>query len=379
MEPRSDIPKVSAAPTSGGSGDPSLASRLQARTPGKRILALDALRGFAACVVVLHHFRLAYSTEPPRWFAMPLFAGFPSVILFFVLSGYVLGLPFWRGSQPSYGKYLTRRFFRIYVPYAVLIVIALAVGSRLLFAQLPLSPWFYSIWHSPLTIGIIARQFFTISPDSVISTAVWSLRYEMEISIIFPLICWLIPRIGSWGAPIMAIITFEAGQLLLRIHGHPYLSEAAHTMQYTADFAFGALLSWKRDQIVWLYNRTPLALKIAILGLTTVGYYAASKPIFLPLSACAVIVFAQQSFIKRFLQRPFAEYLGRISYSLYLVHGTILFTTLIMLYGRIPFIEIFTIYIVLSFIAAHLFCVLIEEPSLRLGKRLTQQTPRDSP
>ena len=150
-------------------------------------------------------------------------------------------------------------------------------------------------------------------------------------------------------------------------------------MQYTADFAFGALLSWKRDQIVWLYNRTPLALKIAILGLTTVGYYAASKPIFLPLSACAVIVFAQQSFIKRFLQRPFAEYLGRISYSLYLVHGTILFTTLIMLYGRIPFIEIFTIYIVLSFIAAHLFCVLIEEPSLRLGKRLTQQTPRDSP
>jgi peptidoglycan/LPS O-acetylase OafA/YrhL len=379
LEPRLELAKVGVAPIGEGILDSSLASQLQARTPGKRILPLDALRGFAACVVVLHHFRLAYSLDPPRWFAMPLFAGFPSVILFFVLSGYVLGLPFWRGSQPTYGKYLTRRFFRIYVPYAVVIAIAVAVGSRLLFAQLPLSPWFYSIWHTPFTAGILARQFFTMSTDSVISTAVWSLRYEMEISIIFPLICWLIPRIGPWGAPTVAIVTFEAGQLLLRIHGHPNLSEAAHTMQYAADFAFGALLSWKQDQILWLYNRTPLMLKIVILGLTIVGYYAASKPIFLPLSACVVIVFAQHSFIKRFLQRTFPEYLGRISYSLYLVHGTILFTTLIMLYGRIPFIAVFAIYIVLSFITAHLFCVLIEEPSLRLGKRLTQQTLHDTP
>lgn len=359
--------------------DSSPASLLQARTPGKRILALDALRGFAAWVVVLHHFRLAYTPDPPRWFALPLFAGFPSVILFFVLSGYVLGLPIWRGSHPSYGKYIIRRFFRIYVPYAVSIAIAVAVGSRLLFAQLPLSPWFYSIWHTSFTPEIVAKQFFTISTNSVISTAVWSLRYEMEISIIFPLICWLIPRIGLWGAPIVWIITFEAGQLLLRIHGHPYLAEAAHTVQYIAEFAFGALLSWKRDQILSLYGRTPLAVKTVLLVLTIVGYYSGLKPIFLPLSACAVIIFAQHSCIRRLLQQPFAEYLGRISYSLYLVHGTVLFSTLIMLYGRLPFTAVFVIYIVLSFTAAHLFCVLIEEPSLRLGKRLTQQAFRDAP
>ena len=328
LEPRPEVAKVSTVPIGGATLDSSPASQLQARTPGKRILELDALRGFAAFVVVLHHFRLAYTLDPPRWFAIPLFAGFPSVILFFILSGYVLGLPYWRGSHPTYGKYITRRFFRIYVPYAVLIAIAIAVGSRLLFAQLPLSPWFYTIWHSPFTASVIARQFFTMTTDSVISTAVWSLRYEMEISIIFPLICWLILRLGRWGAPVAAIFAFEAWQLLLRIHGHPNLAEAAHTMQYAADFAFGALLSWKRDQIRSLYNRTPLALKIVALALAIVGYYAAPRPIFLPLSACAVIIFAQHSFIHRFLQKPFAEYLGRISYSLYLVHGTVLFATL---------------------------------------------------
>jgi peptidoglycan/LPS O-acetylase OafA/YrhL len=82
---------------------------------GQRFVELDALRGVAACTVVLHHLAQAYSFESP-WYLRPLVAGHEAVILFFTLSGFVLSLPFWnRGSNGPYGQYLIRRFFRIYV------------------------------------------------------------------------------------------------------------------------------------------------------------------------------------------------------------------------------------------------------------------------
>jgi peptidoglycan/LPS O-acetylase OafA/YrhL len=72
------------------------------------------------------------------------------------------------------------------------------------------------------------------------------------------------------------------------------------------------------------------------------------------------------------LESRVPEYLGRISYSLYLVHSIVLFTTLDLLYGRLPNAAIFLIYLALSFALAHLSCIWVEEPSIRLGKHLSR-------
>lgn len=66
---------------------------LQARSTGRRIYQLDALRGLAAVVVVAHHTRLVEHGLIPPWYLAPLFAGPEAVSLFFVLSGFVLSLP----------------------------------------------------------------------------------------------------------------------------------------------------------------------------------------------------------------------------------------------------------------------------------------------
>ena len=53
-----------------------------ARKPAERLLVLDAMRGVAAYIVVIHH------ACPPE--ANPFLAGYLAVDFFFVLSGFVL-------------------------------------------------------------------------------------------------------------------------------------------------------------------------------------------------------------------------------------------------------------------------------------------------
>src|SRR5436305_607603 len=97
---------------------------------GRRIPELDALRGIAAAVVLTFH----WLAVMPAWNAdtrhdggaylllnavkytpLHVFAAGPeAVLLFFVLSGFVLALPFVEGRAGGYLPFLVRRAFRIY-------------------------------------------------------------------------------------------------------------------------------------------------------------------------------------------------------------------------------------------------------------------------
>ena len=94
---------------------------------------LDALRGAAALVVLMNHFHQVWlGTSHPHWIARPklipplwlLVNGHASVILFFLLSGFVLTLPSLRGSHQPYPRYLARRVCRIYPPYVAGLLIS---------------------------------------------------------------------------------------------------------------------------------------------------------------------------------------------------------------------------------------------------------------
>ena len=110
---------------------------------------LDALRGIAALMVVMWHFVCAtYTVEDPgtKSFVMSLYflvQGRAAVILFFILSGFVLSLPFFREPQPGYGGFVLRRICRIYLPYVVLIACTIHVRTFVTIKKIPgLSDWF---------------------------------------------------------------------------------------------------------------------------------------------------------------------------------------------------------------------------------------------
>ena len=73
----------------------------------------------------------------------------------------------------------------------------------------------------------------------------------------------------------------------------------------------------------------------------------------------------------RFLINSTIHHLGQISYSLYLIHGTILFVLIHTLLGRVPMGVLLIIYLSVTLLVTEIFYRLIERPFMLLGRRLT--------
>src|ERR1035438_6360232 len=99
-----------------------------------RFKSLDALRGLAALVVVFHHLMLSLPDalrDDLRYIDLPLLMGGRfAVMLFFVLSGFVLALPYFAGTNSAYSPYLVRRFCRLYPPFAFAVLVSALLDRK---------------------------------------------------------------------------------------------------------------------------------------------------------------------------------------------------------------------------------------------------------
>jgi peptidoglycan/LPS O-acetylase OafA/YrhL len=92
------------------------------------------------------------------------------------------------------------------------------------------------------------------------------------------------------------------------------------------------------------------------------------------IGAAGLIILCQSPRMSIGLRSRVARFFGRVSYSLYLVHGVVLLALLDMFFGRLPKWSIGVLYGLVSVALSYLFCLGIEEPAHRLGKRWARQT-----
>ena len=374
------------------------AQALQERTKGPRLLQLDALRGLAAVAVVLHHLRSAFEPGPAKWYLLPFFGGESAVVLFFVLSGYVLSLPYWTGKSGPYLPYLVRRLCRVYLPFAGALLLA-AVGAWWFGGKTPqltsqLTPWFGLTWHTPVTWHLLAAQL-RMRPTPELNTAFWSLRFEMEMSFVMPALCLLLRKgnaAGMTAVGALAVASVPVMPAALQAH---YFYQ---TLAVLVLFAMGATLAksgaavqrWFASGKIW----SPLLLAFSILLFWQFSarwenvvspqiqahfspYERTRTELLCGLGAVGIIACALNiERFRRLLMHPALEYLGRISFSLYLVHGTVLFAGLFLFFGRVPLPLLIGSILVMSFAAAHLFCIAVEEPAMQLGRWLSASLRR---
>jgi peptidoglycan/LPS O-acetylase OafA/YrhL len=368
----------------------------------RRFYELDSLRGLAALTVVFHHFSRLCSPQVvhviDRTPLRLLVAGHQAVILFFLLSGFVLTLPYKKGGRLNYGPFLLKRVCRIYLPY--LGALAFAVLCDLHFSNQSHydNYWINWTWSAPVTTHLVLQHtFFLGNYDwAQFNTAFWSLVYEMRISLVFPFIAVAVLRFRTiWlllAAAVLSLSFFPLAILfssVLHLCSRDAAINTALTLHYAAFFIIGSVLANHLHAINRWYARLTSAqtAAIAIVSLALYGFSSASSIIqhfSIPddlydwgsaAGATMFIIFAMNSRpFHRFLTSRTVHHLGQISYSLYLIHATILFVLIHTLWGRVSIGILLSIYLAVTLAVTEIFYRLIERPTMLLGRFLT--TPR---
>jgi peptidoglycan/LPS O-acetylase OafA/YrhL len=356
-----------------------------------RIDQLDSIRGLASFAVLLNHLYLVLPMLPLLFRYSPLKVivnGNASVIMFFVLSGFVLFLPFMRGVAGTYRAFVIKRIFRIYIPYLASIVLAVLMFSLLAGGSIP----GIDAWQSGISVKLLLEHLSLIfnTDTKAFNNVIWSLVHEMRISLFFPLIALCVMQL-NWKMIlfICLLLSLPNGLKDLFSMGYGYTT-ILDTMHYTSMFLIGALLAKNLETLIAIYQQWSRNRKWLILSAAFLPYAYSSAiitivlklglPYSIVLSDYAVtlasgifIIYAIGSIkLSSVLLKKPMIFLGRISYSLYLIHLIVLFSFMYLFYGTIPNEWIYLITVFVSLLLATLSWRFIEIPSIALGKKLTK-------
>lgn len=362
---------------------------MNGRTEGGRIDSLDSVRGLAALAVVINHCLNVFpvfggygpwqpvAADPGSvlgWLLRsPLTLagnGRAAVAIFFVLSGFVLALPWFHGRPPSWRHFVIRRVCRIYLPYAAAVALAMILATVLASdPSLHLSAWFDANWTEPVTAEVVADQVLMLGGHNTFDNAVWSLDHEMRISLLFPLLLLPVLRFGWIGAAVAAVAMYGTAGAITHFGGwHGAPAEIAATIRFGGFFILGAVLASYSDRLR-VAQAEPAAWLSLVAGLTCL--WLSQEPAVMAIGSGLVIMAAiLPGGIRRTLDRPSLRWLGRISYSLYLIHLLVLLSAVHLLARHVPPVLIVFGAGLLSLPVAAVFHHRIEAPSDRLGRRL---------
>ncbi|MDP5093351.1 MAG: acyltransferase [Polaribacter sp.] len=150
----------------------------------KKIEKLEAIRGFAAFYVVLFHLL------PQKILLFGINIGFlfrfgsEAVIMFFILSGFVIKYTWENSSDKSFKKYFLRRFLRIYIPLICIFLLAYILKC---YAEGSLADpeWKTLLGNLFMLQDVISLKPNVISPVYMANGVLWSLSYEWWFYMIF--------------------------------------------------------------------------------------------------------------------------------------------------------------------------------------------------
>ncbi|SFK07271.1 acyltransferase [Cellulomonas sp. KH9] len=437
--PRSDVddtPTPALTPRRGDTGATrpgTPAAPARTATSAGRFDFLDALRGIAAMAVVVQHAAEFIWPDYLRFSIDTFRLGEFGVVLFFLVSGFII--PASLEKYGSVGTFWVGRFFRLFPLYWFCLVVALALaalGRYHLSEEYLSAPWLWSAVNATMV------QQFIAGPLAI--GASWSLAYEMVFYLAMSIL--LLVGLNKRSVPIAVTLLGAAGvvgawvpgRLLTGDHGWPgVLTVISATAAVAVFVAFRA--GSARAAVVGVglaVVAVPLALNqpervwfsLLLFGTMAVGTVmyrmmtASLRPVIgwsVLVGAVLVIAVVHRVYVSPHVEplagafvtwKPeavtfgaayalfglgyalrarrwprFVPYLGRISYSLYLVHTLVLYATpwwseeLAARIGLTPQWPTFVTWVLLTVAVSALTYRFVEAPFHSLGRRLTRRPP----
>lgn len=366
-----------------------MSTTVQGSSKLKRLDFLDALRGLAAAYVVVYHMILlpAPNLVAPDWAYKVAHSGGTGVMLFFVISAFSLyyTMPLrLRDAYPNLSFYL-HRFFRIAPLFYAWILFTLVRDA-----------WYFSAHHSAVEILASVAFFFNLTPHGQqgFVWASWTIGIEMMFYLMFPFIYRYVKDLWKAIALVFIfILVWMAYQVMIP---HAYSASNVELVKtwtfvrFLPIFALGCVVHFVISRIhahgemehgksVGLFMVVASIYCYLALLDGSFNVFFNDARVWQGLVYGALVVGLCLNPLEIFVNR-LTRYLGKISYSLYLGHTTVvLFLTPVyrMAYGALnntlAFLLCYVLTLLLAAGLADLTYRFIEAPGVRYGKVVYQR------
>jgi peptidoglycan/LPS O-acetylase OafA/YrhL len=341
-----------------------------------RYVGIDGIRGYLAFGVFVHHYiiqwlelRHEHSGSPPMSFENELGKG--AVAVFFMITAFL----FWGRVQAKRGleakPFFTSRLFRIYPLYLVFVIV-------LFVAVLDQSNWTTLESVPALAKEFVKWVFFHIvminhHPGYVFGAVAWTLLYE----------AWFYLSL-----PLLAIIVFRKTALwkkalLLGIVAALFL---VNHLEIGIGAAFlGGIIAvyWRLDnqRVKLAESRTASLVALACLAAVGIFIYDPFNPLAIVLLTVFFVAISSGNTLFGLLRMPAARWMGEISYSIYLVHGIVLWLVMGIVVPHLPgfhpsFTSLMAIGIIMTpvlILVTSASYIVIERPFITRGHQLSKR------
>jgi peptidoglycan/LPS O-acetylase OafA/YrhL len=302
-------------------------SRLSRVTSGGRFVPeIDGLRFVAIASVVLYHLQSYSSAKSNGVFHGFGFLqnGFRGVQLFFVISGFILALPFARHAlfgtpKVRLGEYFLRRLTRLEPPYIL----------NLLVSFVFLSAWLASRGQSMrgllphLLASICYLHNILYNSKSLINAVAWSLEIEVQFYCLVPLLTFVFFIRNTLLRRSIIILTMGSA-VLIQVWLPEYPETIAGQLQFfLAGFLLADvyLVNWsEQPKSHWSWDL------LSILGWPFVFLFSSSVaklafPFILVVLYCCAF---RGTFFRMFFRNPLITTIGGMCYTIYLFHHLVI-------------------------------------------------------
>ncbi|HZU23230.1 MAG TPA: acyltransferase [Terriglobales bacterium] len=322
-----------------------------------RLDALTSLRFFAAFHVLLVHLGAnGMLAGAPRAVQKLAAVGYLGVNFFFVLSGFVLVYAY-DGRRFAARDFWQARFARIYPAYAASLLFSLPMFSWVLIhLNFPFLEW--AKQHLSLTCLMVATLSQSWVPQiaSAWNPVAWSLAVEAFFYLCFPLLFPALARVGrrrllavaaaAWAAS----LTLGAAYVVLAPDGVAHPTSAYENLfwlnvlrfnplsclpEFLVGMAAGLVFTKSRmwpGAAAWLALAGAAGFIAVVIFSDAIPYPTLHSGLLSP--AFAAVIFAaalRPGWMKKLLEARWLVLLGDASYSLYLLHFTVIWMALVWL------------------------------------------------
>lgn len=336
----------------------------------KRVPQLDAVRGIAVLMVLVHN----TGRDPALHFGLLAKDGWMGVDLFFVLSGYLITsiLLKTKGGQGYFRNFYARRCLRIWPLYFSVLLLMFVVipvlrpsAAKAVFEPRSMPWWSYLIFLQNFLVPAITKATASLA-------VTWSLAVEEQFYLFWPLVVFLftesqLRKIAIGIVCLSPVLRFYLVQRQVDVYPNTFCRlDGLMAGALLALFLRPSMVSQdKHTGKAWigLFIAAPLALLTAgraewlVFSFTSIA------------AACFVYLamYSRQRWLQAVLRSRFLVYTGIISYAIYMLEKIPPDMLQSLHLDKSPWIT-FSVSAAVTYVAAVISWNVLEKPCLRLKR-----------